>query len=78
MTRHHRGAIMMADKAIKDAEDPRVVLLAHAISHSQSGEIDLMKRVKGTRAVRNAVRSMFHTMEDNSRISAHDGVDAPH
>ncbi|MBY5639309.1 DUF305 domain-containing protein [Rhizobium leguminosarum] len=25
MTRHHRGAIMMADKAIKDAEDPRVV-----------------------------------------------------
>ncbi|WP_260690334.1 DUF305 domain-containing protein [Rhizobium leguminosarum] len=72
------GAITMANKAIKHAEDPRVVLLAHAISHSQSGEIDLMKGVKGTRAVRNAVRSMFHTMEDNSRISAHNGVDEPH
>jgi uncharacterized protein (DUF305 family) len=42
MTVHHRGAMVMASTAVDHAQDPRVILMAHAILHSQSGEIDLM------------------------------------
>jgi hypothetical protein len=35
-------AIAMANQAIDQTEDPRVVLMALAIAHSQSGEIDLI------------------------------------
>ncbi|MEZ2224329.1 DUF305 domain-containing protein [Rhizobium sp. RCC_161_2] len=69
MTRHHRGAMVMANQATENAEDPRVLVMARAILHSQSGEIDLMNGSYGWQAVRNAVLSLF-------RLKPHEGFDA--
>jgi uncharacterized protein (DUF305 family) len=59
MTRHHEGAIAMADEALREAGDPRLKLMAHAIRHSQRGEIALMHGVApGFAATRAAWRAM--------------------
>jgi uncharacterized protein (DUF305 family) len=59
MTRHHEGAIAMADKAMREAGDPRLKLMAHAIRHGQRGEIALMHGVApGFAATRAAWRAM--------------------
>jgi uncharacterized protein (DUF305 family) len=42
MTAHHEGAIAMADEALRNAGDPRLLVMAHAIRHGQRGEIILM------------------------------------
>jgi uncharacterized protein (DUF305 family) len=41
----------MANQAIDQTEEPRVILMALAIAHSQSGEIDLMNGLEGLPAV---------------------------
>jgi uncharacterized protein (DUF305 family) len=45
MSAHHAGAVAMADEALREAGDPRLKLMAHAIRHSQRGEIALMRGV---------------------------------
>jgi uncharacterized protein (DUF305 family) len=45
MSHHHSGAIAMADEAMRRAGDPRLRVMAHAIRHSQRGEIMLMHGV---------------------------------
>lgn len=45
MTHHHRGAIAMADAAMREGGDPRLRVMAHAIRHVQRGEIVLMQGV---------------------------------
>jgi uncharacterized protein (DUF305 family) len=45
MSHHHSGAIAMADEAMRRAGDPRLRVMAHAIRHSQRGEIVLMQGV---------------------------------
>ncbi|MGG5821491.1 DUF305 domain-containing protein [Falsiroseomonas sp. HW251] len=42
MTRHHLGAVQMADWALRNAGDPRLRVMAHALRHAQRGEIELM------------------------------------
>ncbi|TGE02278.1 DUF305 domain-containing protein [Methylobacterium nonmethylotrophicum] len=59
MSRHHAGAVQMADEALSQAGDPRVRLLAHAIRHQQRGEIDLMRGVRGVAAVAAAARNLL-------------------
>jgi uncharacterized protein (DUF305 family) len=51
MTRHHAGAIIMADEAIRQAGDVRLKLMAHGIRHGQRGEIELMHGAEGIPAV---------------------------
>ena len=83
MTRHHQGAIMMANQAIDQAEDPRVVLMALAIAHSQSGEIDLINGLEGMPAVKNSVLSLFRLKfmnknPDRDLVMAPDSGDGAH
>jgi uncharacterized protein (DUF305 family) len=59
MTSHHRGAIAMADAAIREAGDLRLRLMSHAIRHEQRGEIELMRGTQGFAAVRAAVLNML-------------------
>jgi uncharacterized protein (DUF305 family) len=59
MTRHHKGAVAMADAHLRDGSDPRLRIMAHAIRHEQQGEIALMHGVSGGRAVFAAFRNMF-------------------
>jgi uncharacterized protein (DUF305 family) len=42
MTRHHLGAVAMADEALRTAGDPRLRLMGHALRHAQRGEIALL------------------------------------
>ncbi len=58
MSRHHAGAVRMADEALVRAADPRVRLLSHAIRHQQRGEIDLMRGAGGVAAVAAASRNL--------------------
>lgn len=58
MSRHHAGAVRMADEALARAADPRVRLLSHAIRHQQRGEIDLMRGAGGVAAVAAASRNL--------------------
>jgi uncharacterized protein (DUF305 family) len=58
MSIHHTGAIAMADEAIREAGDPRLKLMSHAIRHEQSGEIELMHGARGLPAVKAAVASL--------------------
>jgi uncharacterized protein (DUF305 family) len=66
MTRHHKGAVAMADAELRRGSDPRLRIMAHAIRHEQQGEIALMHGVDGGRAVSLAFRNMF---ADNSNIA---------
>jgi uncharacterized protein (DUF305 family) len=60
MTHHHKGAIAMADEALREAGDIRIRLLSHAIRHEQRGEIELMHGIKpGFETVRSAWRSLI-------------------
>jgi uncharacterized protein (DUF305 family) len=59
MTRHHRGAVAMANSEIRYGSDPRLRTMARAIRHEQQGEIALMQGVKGRQAVTSAFRNMF-------------------
>ncbi len=57
MSFHHRGAVAMAEEALRRAADPRLRVMAHAIRHEQRGEIALMQGVEGWAAVRIAVEN---------------------
>ena len=59
MTRHHKGAVAMADAQLRDGSDPRLRIMAHAIRHGQQGEIALMHGVSGGGTVSAAFRNMF-------------------
>ncbi len=45
MTRHHEGAIAMADEALRREGAPRLRLMAHAIRQAQRAEIELMRGI---------------------------------
>lgn len=62
MSKHHRGAVKMADQMWHSSGDLRLRVMAHAIRHQQQGEIALMERVQGAAAVFAAFRNM---MADN-------------
>jgi uncharacterized protein (DUF305 family) len=59
MSFHHAGAIAMSDEAMIQGGDPRIRILAHALRHAQSGEIELMKGTSGLAATGAAIRAMF-------------------
>ena len=59
MTKHHKGAVAMADLELRRGSDPRLRIMAHAIRHEQQGEIALMRGLDGRAAVSNAFRNMF-------------------
>jgi uncharacterized protein (DUF305 family) len=59
MTRHHKGAVAMADALLRGQSDPRLMIMAHAIRHAQQGEIALMRGINGVPAVSLAIRNMF-------------------
>jgi hypothetical protein len=59
MTRHHAGAVAMADAQLRGGSDPRLRIMAQAIRHEQQGEIALMHGVSGGGAVSAAFRNMF-------------------
>ncbi|TFV76367.1 DUF305 domain-containing protein [Bradyrhizobium frederickii] len=59
MSRHHAGAVRMADRMWQSRGDPRLRVMAHAIRHEQQGEIALMHGMDGVAAVATAFRNMF-------------------
>ncbi|MCK1392506.1 DUF305 domain-containing protein [Bradyrhizobium sp. 1] len=59
MTRHHKGAVKMADQMWHSRGDPRLRVMAHAIRHEQQGEIALMHGESGLAAVVTATRNML-------------------
>lgn len=59
MSRHHSGAVRMADRMWQSRGDLRLRIMAHAIRHGQQGEIALMRGVDGIAAVATAFRNMF-------------------
>ena len=59
MSKHHAGAVKMADQMWRSRGDPRLRIMAHAIRHEQQGEIALMHDVDGVAAVATAFRNMF-------------------
>ncbi|TCU65565.1 uncharacterized protein (DUF305 family) [Bradyrhizobium sp. R2.2-H] len=59
MSKHHAGAVRMADRMWQSRGDPRLRIMAHAIRHEQQGEIALMHAADGAAAVAAAVRNMF-------------------
>ncbi|KMO32632.1 hypothetical protein VQ02_23225 [Methylobacterium variabile] len=59
ISRHHAGAVQMADEALARAGDPRIRLLSHAIRHQQRGEIDLMHGRRDLAAVASATRNLL-------------------
>jgi uncharacterized protein (DUF305 family) len=59
MTKHHKGAVAMADSEFRLGSDPRLRIMAHAIRHEQQGEIALMHGVDGGPAVSLATKNMF-------------------
>ena len=44
MTRHHEGAVLMAEEALKKAERPEIKTLAEGVIKAQKGEIETMQR----------------------------------
>jgi uncharacterized protein (DUF305 family) len=75
MTRHHKGAVAMADSQLRDGSDPRLRIMAHAIRHEQQGEIALMHGVSGVNAVSVGFRNMF---ADNVNTRSAFGVNRAH
>ena len=59
MTKHHKGAVAMADAQLRGGSDPRLRIMAHAIRHEQQGEIALMHGVDGEKAISMAFQNMF-------------------
>jgi uncharacterized protein (DUF305 family) len=75
MTKHHKGAVAMADSQFRDGSDPRLRIMAHAIRHEQQGEIALMHGLDGERAVSFAFRNMF---SDNVNPASTAGLKRDH
>jgi len=75
MTRHHNGAVAMADSQLRDGSDPRLRIMAHAIRHAEQGEIALMHGVSGRNAVSVGFRNMF---ADNVNARTAFGVNRAH
>ena len=67
MTRHHTGAVAMADAQLRGGSDPRLQVMAQAIRHEQQGEIALMHGIDGVRAVSLAFRNMFADQVNRGR-----------
>lgn len=59
MSKHHAGAVRMADQMWHSAGDLRLRVMAHAIRHEQQGEIALMHGASGIAAVATAFRNML-------------------
>jgi uncharacterized protein (DUF305 family) len=59
MSKHHRGAVKMADQMWHSRGDLRLRVMAHAIRHEQQGEIALMHGASGVAAVTTAFRNML-------------------
>jgi uncharacterized protein (DUF305 family) len=59
MTKHHKGAVAMANSELRHGSDLRLRIMAHAIRHEQQGEMALMRGVDGGPAISLAVRKMF-------------------
>ncbi|MCK1735652.1 DUF305 domain-containing protein [Bradyrhizobium sp. 138] len=59
MSKHHRGAVRMADQMLHSQGDPRLRIMAHAIRHEQQGEIALMHGANGIAAVTTAFHNML-------------------
>ncbi|MEY9185509.1 uncharacterized protein (DUF305 family) [Bradyrhizobium sp. USDA 326] len=59
MSKHHRGAVSMADRMWHSGGDLRLRIMAHAIRHEQQGEIALMRGTSGVAAVVTAFRNML-------------------
>lgn len=51
MSRHHAGAVVMAEEALAQAADPRVRLLADSIRHAQRNQIAMMARLLAGRGL---------------------------
>jgi hypothetical protein len=77
MTAHHQGAIVMADEALREADDIRLRLMAHATRHAQRGEIELMHGSEGLAAVKAATMSLFAPMGD-ARPDRRESVPSTH
>lgn len=59
MSKHHAGAVRMADQMWLSRGDLRLRVMAHAIRHEQQGEIALMHGASGIAAVAAAFRNML-------------------
>lgn len=59
MSKHHAGAVRMADQMWHSGGDLRLRVMAHAIRHEQQGEIALMRGASGIAAVATAFRNML-------------------
>ena len=59
MSKHHAGAVRMADRMWHSGGDLRLRVMAHAIRHEQQGEIALMHGASGIAAVATAFRNML-------------------
>jgi hypothetical protein len=59
MTKHHKGAVEMANSQLRNGSDPRLRIMAHAIRHEQQGEIALVHGVSGGNAVSIGFQNMF-------------------
>ena len=69
MTKHHKGAVAMADSQLRNGSDPRLRIMAHAIRHEQQGEIALMHGVNGGNAVFIGFRNMFADNVNGENVS---------
>jgi uncharacterized protein (DUF305 family) len=59
MSKHHAGAVRMADQMWHSRGDLRLRVMAHAIRHEQQGEIALMHGASGIAAVATAFHNML-------------------
>ncbi len=59
MSKHHAGAVKMADQMWHSGGDLRLRVMAHAIRHEQQGEIALMHGASGIAAVATAFHNML-------------------
>jgi len=73
MTKHHKGAVAMADSQLRGGSDLRLRIMAQAIRHEQQGEIALMRGADGRHGVCLAFRNMF---ADNVNPSTTPGEDS--
>ena len=73
MTKHHKGAVAVADSQLRHGSDPRLRILAHAIRHEQQGEIALMHGADSKFAVSLAFQNMFADNVNSPQESALSG-----
>jgi uncharacterized protein (DUF305 family) len=50
MLRHHEGALAMCNLVLKQGHDPRTLLLALSISHTQNNQMELMRQLLRARS----------------------------